>query len=138
MRPWTAVSRSRAHAHNRAVGARRRAAFGPDAPSPAYRDRSTTFGRGGSRPCGLFAFAASLTDNRRGTGAVFQGTCDMSDDKVAQESGGCGSAIDDSVRRVLDSADPLVLRAALLTEATERRRAECLANIQSEMTKYTL
>jgi signal transduction histidine kinase len=69
---------------------------------------------------------------------VFQGTCDMSDDKVAQESGGCGSAIDDSVRRVLDSADPLVLRAALLTEATERRRAECLANIQSEMTKYTL
>ena len=53
-------------------------------------------------------------------------------------SGGCGSAIDDSVRRVLDSGDVATLRSALLNEATERRRAECLANIQTEITKYTL
>src|SRR5262245_21764544 len=53
-------------------------------------------------------------------------------------SGGCGSAIDDSVRRVLDSGDAEALRAALLNEASERRRAECLANIQIEITKYTL
>ena len=32
----------------------------------------------------------------------------------------------------------VALRAALLHEATERRRAECLANIQTEITKYTL
>ena len=53
-------------------------------------------------------------------------------------SGGCGSAIDDGVRRVLDSGDVNALRTALTHEATERRRAECLANIQTEITKYTL
>src|SRR5687768_7858199 len=53
-------------------------------------------------------------------------------------SGGCGSAIDDSVRRVIDSGDVNALRTALTHEATERRRAECLANIQTEITKYTL
>ena len=53
-------------------------------------------------------------------------------------SGGCGSAIDDGVRRVLDSGDVSALRTALANEATERRRAECLANIQTEITKYTL
>jgi signal transduction histidine kinase len=51
---------------------------------------------------------------------------------------GCGGAIDDGVRRVLDSGDAVALRAALLHEATGRRRAECLANIQTEITKYTL
>jgi len=51
---------------------------------------------------------------------------------------GCGGAIDASVRRVAESGDPVALRAALLHEATERRRAECLANIQTEITKYTL
>jgi signal transduction histidine kinase len=53
-------------------------------------------------------------------------------------SGGCGSAIDESVRRVLDSGDAAALRSALAHEATQRRRAECLANIQTEITKYTL
>jgi signal transduction histidine kinase len=52
--------------------------------------------------------------------------------------GGCGSAIDEHVRRVIDSGDAEALRTALLAEATERRRAECLANIQTEITKYTL
>src|SRR5262245_59529660 len=57
----------------------------------------------------------------------------------AQEtSGGCGSAIDVSVQRVIDSGDAAALRAALASEAKERRRAECLANIQTEITKYTL
>ena len=54
------------------------------------------------------------------------------------ESGGCGNAVDDGVRRVADSGDPIALRAALLHEAAERRRAECLANIQTEITKYML
>jgi signal transduction histidine kinase len=53
-------------------------------------------------------------------------------------SGGCGSAIDASVRQVLDSGDVGALRTSLTHEATERRRAECLANIQTEITKYTL
>ena len=53
-------------------------------------------------------------------------------------SGGCGSTIDVSVRRVLESGDVSALRTALTHEATERRRAECLANIQTEITKYTL
>src|SRR5215212_5678917 len=53
-------------------------------------------------------------------------------------SGGCGSAIDDRVRQVIDSGDVSALRTSLATEATERRRAECLANIQTEITKYTL
>src|SRR5688572_15586542 len=57
-----------------------------------------------------------------------------------EQGGGCGGggAIDDSVRRVADSGDAVALRAALLHEAAERRRAECLANIQTEITKYTL
>jgi signal transduction histidine kinase len=57
-----------------------------------------------------------------------------------QDAAGCGGggAIDDSVRRVADSGDAVALRAALLHEAAERRRAECLANIQTEITKYTL
>ena len=57
---------------------------------------------------------------------------------AAHASGTCGSAIDENVRRVLDSGDAAALHAALLNEATERRRAECLANIQTEITKYTL
>jgi len=55
-----------------------------------------------------------------------------------ETSGGCGSAIDESVRRVINSGEVESLRSALLTEATERRRAECLANIQTEITKYSL
>ena len=62
----------------------------------------------------------------------------MGDDTPAQDCGGCGTAIGEAVRHVLDSGDPVALRAALLTEATARRRAECLANIQTEITKYTL
>lgn len=51
---------------------------------------------------------------------------------------GCGSTIDDGVRQVIDSGDTDALRTALAHEATERRRAECLANIQTEITQYTL
>ncbi|HTM02737.1 MAG TPA: GAF domain-containing sensor histidine kinase [Vicinamibacterales bacterium] len=51
---------------------------------------------------------------------------------------GCGSAIDEQTRRIIDSGDIAALRGALLAEATGRRRAECLANIQIEITKYTL
>jgi signal transduction histidine kinase len=59
-------------------------------------------------------------------------------DALPQTSGGCGSAIDEGVRRVIDAGDVESLRRALLSEATERRRAECLANIQTEITKYSL
>ena len=48
------------------------------------------------------------------------------------------SAIDESVQRVIDSGDAAELRSALASEAKQRRRAECLANIQTEITKYTL
>jgi len=57
---------------------------------------------------------------------------------AVEPSGECGGAIDESVRRLLDSDDAAALRSALLKEATERRRAECLANIQTEITKYML
>jgi signal transduction histidine kinase len=53
-------------------------------------------------------------------------------------SSGCGAAIDQRVQHVIDSGDAAALRSALTTEAKERRRAECLANIQTEITKYTL
>ena len=59
----------------------------------------------------------------------------MADD---QTSGGCGSSIDESLRQVIDSGDASAMRAALVRESAERRRAECLANIQTEITKYTL
>ena len=54
------------------------------------------------------------------------------------EDNQCGNVIDEGVRRVIDSGDVDSLRAALLAEATARRRAECLANIETEITKYTL
>ena len=38
----------------------------------------------------------------------------------------------------LTSQDPEVLRAALLREAGERRRAECRADMQTEVVKLTL
>jgi signal transduction histidine kinase len=60
----------------------------------------------------------------------------MSDNQ--QEHTACGSVIDESVQRVIDSGDVVELRSALASEAKERRRAECLANIQTEITKYTL
>jgi signal transduction histidine kinase len=60
----------------------------------------------------------------------------MAEDQAT--NGGCGSAIDESVQRVIDSGDAAELRSALATEAKQRRRAECLANIQTEITKYTL
>lgn len=60
----------------------------------------------------------------------------MSEDQPA--NGGCGSAIDESVQRVIDAGDTAALRSALANEAKQRRRAECLANIQTEITKYTL
>ena len=55
-----------------------------------------------------------------------------------QTDSGCASAIDESVQRVIDSGDAAELRSALASEAKQRRRAECLANIQTEITKYTL
>jgi signal transduction histidine kinase len=60
----------------------------------------------------------------------------MADDQ--QTNPGCGSAIDESVQRVIDSGDAAELRSALASEAKQRRRAECLANIQTEITKYML
>jgi len=57
---------------------------------------------------------------------------------AVETSGECGGGIDESVRRVLESGDAEALRSALLKEATGRRRAECLANIETEITKYTL
>ena len=60
----------------------------------------------------------------------------MADDQ--QTNSGCASAIDESVQRVIDSGDAAELRSALASEAKQRRRAECLANIQTEITKYTL
>jgi len=51
---------------------------------------------------------------------------------------GCGNPIDEHIRRVLDSGDVEALRTALLAEVDQRRRAECLANIQIEISKYTL
>jgi len=59
----------------------------------------------------------------------------MSEENVG---GGCGSAIDASLQRVIDSGDPGAMRIALAHEARERRRQECLANIQTEITKYSL
>jgi signal transduction histidine kinase len=56
----------------------------------------------------------------------------------APRDAGCGSAIDESVQRVIDSGDAVALRLALAREAKARRRQECLANIQTEITKYTL
>jgi len=58
--------------------------------------------------------------------------------KDQQTDSGCASAIDESVQRVIDSGDAAELRSALASEAKQRRRAECLANIQTEITKYTL
>jgi hypothetical protein len=55
-----------------------------------------------------------------------------------QTNGGCGSAIDESIQRVIDAGDVAELRRALTHEASERRRQECLANIQTEITRYTL
>ena len=54
------------------------------------------------------------------------------------EDNECANVIDERVRQVIDTGDVASLRAALLAEATARRRAECLANIETEMTKYTL
>src|SRR5262245_18772551 len=59
-------------------------------------------------------------------------------DPPSREGGACGSAIDESLQRVIDSGDPAALRMALAREAKERRRQECLANIQTEITQYTL
>jgi signal transduction histidine kinase len=46
--------------------------------------------------------------------------------------------IDDDVRRVLATGDIDALRTALIAETVERRRAECLVNIQTEVTQSTL
>jgi len=58
------------------------------------------------------------------------------EERSAAESGDCTAARD--VDLPLDSRDPDVLRAALLNEATERRRAECLAKIQTDVVKFAL
>src|SRR5262245_56094389 len=59
----------------------------------------------------------------------------MSEENVG---GGCGNAIEASLQRVIDSGDADTLRLALDRQAKESRRQECLANIQTEITKYTL
>jgi signal transduction histidine kinase len=63
--------------------------------------------------------------------------CENAAAATAETDGECAAAISDDVRRVLDSGDVAALRSALLNEATERRRAECLAHIQTEITKFT-
>src|SRR5690349_13384682 len=63
--------------------------------------------------------------------------CENATAATAEPDGECAAAISDDVRRVLDSGDVAALRSALLNEATERRRAECLAHIQTEITKFT-
>jgi signal transduction histidine kinase len=57
-----------------------------------------------------------------------------------QEQGGtpCGGRAKPSEPEGFDSHDAEVLRAALLREAAERRRADCLAKIQTEVAKVTL
>jgi signal transduction histidine kinase len=64
--------------------------------------------------------------------------CDDGGAAPSREGGACGSAIDESVQRVIDSGDPAALRLALAREAKERQRQQCLANIQTEITQYTL
>ncbi|MGE0814724.1 MAG: sensor histidine kinase [Vicinamibacterales bacterium] len=57
----------------------------------------------------------------------------------AAEDAGCQADwLGEDLRRVIESGDAGALRAALLAEAGERRRAECLVNIQTEITQYTL
>lgn len=46
--------------------------------------------------------------------------------------------LDVGVRQVIDGGDVEALRRALTVEARERRRAECLVSIQSEVTQSTL
>lgn len=50
----------------------------------------------------------------------------------------CGSAIDAGLQRIIESGDTAALRIALAREAKERRRQECLSNIQTEITQYSL
>jgi signal transduction histidine kinase len=57
-------------------------------------------------------------------------------DVVAQ--GGCGEPERDRLAEVASSNDPEVLRAALLRESCERRRAECRANMQTSVAKLAL
>ena len=70
--------------------------------------------------------------------AVEDKTVESQDTAPAETGVGCGTPIDEHLRRVLDSGDAEALRAALLTEMDQRRRSECLANIQIEISKYTL
>ncbi|MEZ5285120.1 MAG: GAF domain-containing sensor histidine kinase [Vicinamibacterales bacterium] len=49
-----------------------------------------------------------------------------------------GGGLNADLRRTLESNDPAVLRAALVAEAAERRKAECLFNIQTDITQYSL
>jgi signal transduction histidine kinase len=66
--------------------------------------------------------------------------CESAPLSAAAESGGgsCSNVIGERVQRVIESGDVEALRTSLLHEAKERRRTECLANIQSEITKYAL
>src|SRR4029077_8535342 len=55
---------------------------------------------------------------------------------IAVDNSGCGRAQRQPPE--LASQDPEVLRAALLREASERRRAECTADMQTAVVKIAL
>ena len=57
---------------------------------------------------------------------------------AAQGRSPCGKRLQPPDPEGAASNDPEVLRAALLREAAERRRAECLAKIQTEVARVTL
>ncbi len=63
----------------------------------------------------------------------------IADAPAAPAQSSCDAGwIDDQTRRVLATGDVAALRAALVTATAERRRAECLVSIQSEVTQSTL
>ena len=59
------------------------------------------------------------------------------DDRTDGESG-CDCTGEDRQPVEAASSDPEVLRAALIREAGERRRAECLAGMQAEIVQLAL
>ena len=62
---------------------------------------------------------------------------ESSSDTTVADSVGCGASIDGSIAS-LDGQDADALRTALVREMAERRRAECLAKIQTDVVKYAL
>ena len=61
-----------------------------------------------------------------------------SNDDRTDDEPGCGCAEQDRQPAEAASSDPEILRAALIREAGERRRAECLAGMQAEIVQLAL